>query len=363
MSRNYSGNELRLRIVARLLIAALPVSIFAISVWAGDKSSKDAAARAQATALFAKALAVSDIRAPGSPPFELQGTIDVRGAGAKVANGTYLLKWAAPDKWREEIHFPNYFRIRVGGKNEYWQVRSIDYETLPVYVFSVTFDFARTLRVNLNDPDWNGKYKLHIKSKKVSDHQAQCVVRNTDSILQDDDFCFDSDQATLLLMENHPFGFGFNLVEFDDFNPFGGKIFPNLTTLLDGKRPIEEFRASQISALGPVDDSQFAPPESATLYADCPAGSSGASKILSHPELKLLPDVGDFKTGSTVATYSMIGPDGLTHNIKVLGQASQKLADSLVEMLHGMRYAPPTCTGNPLPEEQVISLNFRVYPQ
>lgn len=357
MNQNQSRKKQPLRIIARILFAASAIVLLAAPAWPGDKSAKDAAARAQALALFQKALAVSDIRAPGSPPFELQGTIDVRQAGgAKLTSGTYLLKWAAPDKWREEIHFPNYFRIRVGGKNEYWQVRSIDYETLPVYVFSVTFDFARTLRVYLNNPDWNGRYKLHIKSKKVSDHQAQCIVRNTDSILQEDDFCFDSDQATLLLMENHPFGFGFNLVEFDDFNPFGEKTFPNRMRLLDGKRLFEEFRVSEISALGPMDASQFTPPDGATRYADCSGGSAGTPKILSYPELKLVPNVGDFKTGSTVAAYSVIGSDGMLHDIKVLGQASQELSDSIVQVLRRTRYAPATCNGFSQAEEQVISL-------
>src|SRR5579864_1394321 len=279
-------------------LAALMILALSLLPPAFAQSAKEAAAREQATALFANALAVSDIRAPGSPPFELQGTIEVHEAGDKNAQGTYDLKWAAPEKWREEIRFPNYYRIRVGGKNEYWQVRSIDYETLPVYVFSVSYDFARTLSVSLNNLDWNGKYKLHIKSKKVSDQRAQCVVRNTDSILQEDDFCFNSDQTTLMLIGNHPFGFGFNWVEFGDFNQWGGKTFPNLMTLLDGKRPVEEFHASQISGLGAVSESQFAPPDGATLYAECPVGSSGASKILSYPKPELFNAVRELKSGS-----------------------------------------------------------------
>lgn len=74
------------------VFTALAALTILIAPCAGGQSAKDAAARAQATALFAKALAVSDIRAPGSAPFELRGAINVESHGKGGVTGGYLLK-------------------------------------------------------------------------------------------------------------------------------------------------------------------------------------------------------------------------------------------------------------------------------
>jgi hypothetical protein len=120
--------SLAIVLTARLLLAS------------ASFAKNQAQERAEAVALIDKALSASDLRALGSPPFQLRGTLAVPLSKGKSATGTCILDWASPDRWREEIHVANYSRIRAGGAGKYRQLRSLNYELTPFDDFSASFD-------------------------------------------------------------------------------------------------------------------------------------------------------------------------------------------------------------------------------
>jgi hypothetical protein len=322
------------------------------------KSNKKADTRAQAQALFQKALAVSDIRAPGSPPFELQGTIDIHEGGGKDAHGTYDLKWAAPGKWREEIHFANYSRVRIGGHNEYWQLRSTDFELLPLYNFSQAFRFARTLESELSDPAWTKKDKFSFKLRNAGNQKTDCVSVKTPGYSES--FCFDTRQGTLIGEDNNFTNYGFDAVEFGEFLPLEGKQFPGRMQLLNRKDLLVEFQASSISPLGNAPDSLFTSPAGSTLFADCPAHSAGAPKISRQIQPVYPPNDYQARTSGAVYIYAVVGIDGGLHNPKLIAAPSPTLAASALQAVSGWRYTPATCNGAPQPAETILSVLYSI---
>lgn len=311
----------------------------------GNSGNSDAK-NAEADALIEKALALSDVRAPGSPPFELRGTISIPTDKGATAEGTYVLTWATPDQWREEIHFSNYSRVRVGGKSQYWQVRSIDYELLPIYDFWTAFNFADALRDALQVAP--GEAKFAIKKRKVDGNSAQCAGRG------DEQFCFDAGGGFLEREEKALVGI--DQVRFSSFTSFGGKLFPGTIQLQARGGPNVQFRLGSILPLGKVDSGMFSPPSDSIAWANCTG--AGRRKLV-HDQAPYYPD-GLRRSGvsGSVSVYAVIGTDGVLHNMRVLKASNEGFVPSALGAFSGWRYAPETCSGTPQQAETVVSIFY-----
>ena len=42
-------------------------------------------------------------------------------------DGHYQLMWNGPDQWREQITFPDYDEVQIGGKEKVWTSRTTDF--------------------------------------------------------------------------------------------------------------------------------------------------------------------------------------------------------------------------------------------
>lgn len=332
-----------------ILVAICGALALATLLRAGDKSSKDAAARAKALTLFQKALAVSDIRAPGSPPFELQGKIDVReSSGAKAASGTYLLKWAAPDKWREEIHFPNYFRIRIGSKDGYFQSRNISYEVEPVCDLSAALGFLRELHVWARQSSIAGLHMVNIHQRKVGGAKADCVtlLRNDDKYGAE--YCFDVDKGLLLRSGDD---------EFSGFTSVGRKLFPGKILVKGASSTTVQLKLSTAGTRENINDADFQPAANATTWASCDNPDELAR--VRHYVIPEYP-IGARRAHvqGTVVVYGMVGADGKLHDLQVLNNPNISLTKSVLSALNGREYEPEICHGAAVSTEEVLRVAF-----
>ncbi len=66
----------------------------------------------------AKAAEQTDIRAAGGPAFELDAKLNFISGDGKSYPAIYKLVWLTASKWREEISFAGYGRIRIGGERK-----------------------------------------------------------------------------------------------------------------------------------------------------------------------------------------------------------------------------------------------------
>lgn len=334
-------------VLAVLSVLALP---FAPS--ACGQSDKDRAARAQATALFAKALAVTDLRAPGSPPFELRGTIVARQRGRKDVTGTYVLKWASPEKWREEIHFPDYTRVRVGGKDQYWQSRTTSYELQPVLELDEGLDFLKELHVWTNPEATNGLKSVRLHRAKVEKIKSDCVALTWKVSQYEPDYCFDPSNGTLESEKA-------NDDEFSQYTPFGGKLFPGRMRVKESSATPVTFIVNSISPLRSTNMGDFQPAAGASAWPSC--DDPDALAQISRQTIPIYPinEVASHIQGP-VFVYGVIGVDGRLHNLKVLSAPDIGLANSAVAGLEQREYAPETCHGTPVPTETLLTLTYNL---
>lgn len=332
-----------------LLLAALSVLALPFAPSASGQSDKDAAARAQATALFAKALAVTDLRAPGSPPFELRGTINVH-QGLRKVTGTYLLKWVSPETWREEVHFLNYTRIRVGGKNQYWQWRTTSFEVQSVLELDQGLDFLKELHVWARPEAMNDLKTVKLRQAKIRKMKADCVTLTLKVPEYEPDYCFDPSDGTLAKRGGN---------EFSKFTPFGGKLFPGNIGINDSSAPPITLIVNSISPLESTDSGDFQHPADATAWPSCDDPDS-LPKIRQRvfPIYPVNEKFGHIQ--GTVFVYCVIGLDGRLYNLRVLSAPDGGLANSAVTALEQWEYAPETCHGRPVPVETLLTIVYNL---
>ncbi|MHB8526231.1 MAG: energy transducer TonB [Candidatus Acidiferrales bacterium] len=347
----------RARRVAKYIsfvLAALWVLVLPFAACARDRSAKNAAARAQATALFAKALALSDLRAPGSPPFELRGTIDTHQHDHKKKDvtGTYLLKWASPEKWREEIHFSDYARIRVGGKGQYWQSRTTPYEVQPVLELDQAMGFLKNLHIWARPEAMTDLKSVKLHQRKVEGIKSDCVNLISNEQPYGGEYCFDSSKGTLVSVNR-------GRLEYSQFTPFAGKLFPGHILIKETSSAPITFTVNSIAPLESADSRDFQPAASAIAWPSCD-NPDALPKI--RRRAVLVYPMSERRAGieGTVTVYAVFGTDGLLHNLTVLSAPDIGLANSAVAALKQWQYTPEICHGTPVPAEILLTVTFNL---
>lgn len=345
--RQFRGVQLLVAVVA---LGTMLLLVPGLSLAAG-KSDKSEAKRQEAEALIQRAIAVSDVRAEGSAEFGMRGTILVNGAKKHVAQGNYLLLWTAPDRWREEIQFHDYSRIRVGAKNAYWQTRSIDHELLPINDISDALSFPMHLRAMLlSTPD---RAKFEIARRKIEGRKAECLLFTPTKKNGTQEYCFDAQDGNLVSEYNTSWAAGAK-VEYTKFATFSGKFFPGMIQVKRGDEVEVQFHLNAILPLGKTDDATFEASPNAALWGSC---TDGDHPVVLHAPLPEPAMISQDMIGS-VHVYAVVGTDGMLHNLKVLPESDPRFAPSTLEAISRWNYAPALCGGTPLPVEIVVTIGY-----
>jgi hypothetical protein len=260
-----------------------------------------------AATAFSKAAEQSDIRAPGSPAFELTAKVSFFGGDGKSYPGTYKLLWMSPNQWREELSFNGYSRIIVGGEGRYWQQRSPDFDLLQIMKLTEAIEFPSRLR--------GAKMPGKLKSRKESGRTLECSQANTPNT---EEYCFDPAQGDMVL-EKIPDDaqglFGAPVaIEYSSFQVFGQRKFPGTMHITLGKGPLADFSLERLAGVTQPDPVNFAPPDGASLWLTCsnPEKPNMVSKITPiYPTAE--------KTAGhqgRVLIYAVIAADGVPQNLR-----------------------------------------------
>jgi hypothetical protein len=75
------------------------------------------------------------------PSFEMKASVQIATQG-KLTDGTYQLLWNGPAQWREEIRFPGYTEVQVGGNGTVSIQRSTAFLPLRIYHLHAALGFG-----------------------------------------------------------------------------------------------------------------------------------------------------------------------------------------------------------------------------
>ncbi|MGH9638791.1 MAG: energy transducer TonB [Candidatus Acidiferrales bacterium] len=320
----------------------------------------------KAAQVFLDAANRTDLRAPGSPPFELLASIKLDIHGTWL-NGTYLLLWDSPERWSEKIALPGYQRIRAQNPSGIWLHRNLDYEIPSVKDLDDALSFSAKLRSNV---------KLHpakFKTREVLSADLECSRTNINSYLPPgndfqqlvdltiEDFCFDPKQAELRV-ELFPKGANdapnLTSVEYSDFAPFGTKEYPRTIRLSSQGDTFLTFSVRRIALLVDPPSSDFKPPADGMFMATCAAPEE--PKIIKQA-LPVYPrDERLAGRNGHVVLYVMIAADGSVKNARVIFSAGPEFDAAALAAVRRWRYQPRSCNGKPTPIEIYVPVYFQV---
>ena len=309
--------------------------------------------RLDAVELLKKAAELSDLRLPGIAPYAMEARVRVQGSGPKPVEGKYRLLWSSEKQWREEIIFPGYRRLRVGGESKYLQQRTTNYEPMPISDLTRTLDFVSFLQVLPEESP--GK----LRQRKQDGTLMDCVeIRYKGSVARE--LCFDAATGALvreLYPSNQPGSLGLISVrEYSEFKPWAGKLVPHKVRAMRGSSPAIECWIESLTPLAAQDPALFTPPADATVWEWCPRPlrATLVDRVQPHyPERAKTK-----REQGTVTLYAVIEKDGSLSNVTVVRSAGSDLDHAALEAVIHWRYRPTTCDGAAVRVETAIDVSF-----
>src|SRR5260370_6723463 len=209
------------------------VFIFALVFLANPAWSADKEEPASPEELISRARSQEEIWAQGTPPMSMRAELQVFDAKGTPVHGDYSLDWVSPSKWREEIRFGKYERLRVRDAKGYWQTSGLSYQPEIIFQLDTLVHIKDAFKVR-------SKQSLgKVKNREKAGLQQKCTevkwAKATERIM-----CFDVANGALVSIE-YPRGENQNppemsRIEYGAFNVVGGKLVPyEIRALKDGK--------------------------------------------------------------------------------------------------------------------------------
>jgi TonB family protein len=292
----------------------------------------------QAEALFARAAQVQGIEVAGAPPFQLRMSFQVVLAQGPPIDGDFLLIWAAPDKWRTELNYPNFNEVRFGGPGKLSWLRST-----PLWPATLMLPDLRSVAAPKMFPDERVKKLGQITRKGA---RLTCVLLERPEKLQRS-ACFDNATGAMVIEHKPDATF-----EYSEFAPFADKSFPRTLTVRTPTRNLA-VRLEELTAIPAPDDAMFKPPGDAEEWPACEG--MVPVKLLkggSPPWPK-----GHYGEPASVLLSLVVEADGKVSKSRVADSGGPDFDAAALAEIKKWRFRPAMC-GN-TPERQQVTVEVR----
>lgn len=281
---------------------------------------------------------LADARSSGSSSFRLRAKFSVEHAGQMTPDGNYLLLWATPTKWREEISTSDFSQVRLGGEGGIWEARKPSYQSLRVW------QLIQALAFNSRFTPWHDETLGAIKLRKKNGTLLRCVksyIRG--NLLRE--LCFDNSLPSLILEQN---AFSGRAYEFSDYATLGNKKFPRHIIVHDSKQLAVDFSVEDLQAVT-LEASSFEKPSEAQWRVWC-SNPEPINRLTQTFFVKAPP------TARNMTFYGRIGTDGKWHDLVPLESGGATLDAVVMNQLEGERWKPATCGDVPVMDDRVFTI-------
>jgi len=269
--------------------------------------------------------------------FELRAAVKLIPGKAAEVQGTYLLVWVSPTRWREEFSFSDFHQVRVSAPGGVWEQREPFFVSLRMWQFMQALNFYGRFQL----PKEESTDKIKLRKKDGSTLRCVEITRNSYPL---EEFCFQKDLPELVSEHYVPSN---RTYEFTDYRNIGGKFFPGQITVYDGKTLAAEFSVSELKGTDNIPSLSFEQPSNADLRPWCASPESGGdpltpiySRMLQHNQVSLF--------------YGAIGSDGQWSRVHVLESGGAAHDAKVLEAVKKERWKPTTCNGVPIVVETVF---------
>lgn len=294
-------------------------------------------------------------------PHHLEAQVTVLLADGTKGKGSYSLDWAAPDRFREEIHLPGYDEIKVASGTTLYRKRSADY--IPARVFQLEMLMNPTADLDqsqtdisqlLHEPGFKASSKdqaavaqLAVSRIKIGDGEAICISPTSGV----PEACFDP-------------GHGWPLEVTEDIPETEERLtFSNYASLGHGHVPRErrfsengattiEARVKKLTSRQQFDADTFAPPAGAEQIPWC---SDMVPPVRQTIKTQLSLSADDLPEPEFL--YGLVGADGTLRRFSIIESGGPKADAAVQSIAESIRFAPATCGEKPIESEARFTIS------
>ncbi len=302
--------------------------------------------QAEALALMQKVHDVCGLRAPGSPPFHMEGRFTFFGMAQGTAEGKYVLDWVSPDQWREEISFPGFSQTRVGGKDKVWLRRNIPFRPLRIQelVGALTFSHSDT-------PQRRQKIKA-FRRKKIEGELLDCIESQPGDLKSQS--CFDPLKGVIVRKSD-----AFSTTEFMNYADLGEKLYPRTIRVAQDDKPAIKVELTAQLVTGEPDPRFFLPPDGSVEWRTC--ANPEFPKPIAEPEPPYPKSARRAHVEGHVVAYILIDPSGDVSSAAILQSLGPEFDAGTLETLKTKwKFKPAMCGSVPIPYETDVDVDFRI---
>jgi len=283
--------------------------------------------------------------------FEMMATIHIENKG-RMLDGSYRFFWNGPAQWREEIAFPGYGEVQIGGRGVVFLKRSTDFEPVRIEQLHTTLGFGSS-GASFFDLDPHPDESIeNIQEQSVNGLRARCakIVRTVAQEKHERRVCVDIAAGTIVRPE------GFHDTE---IAPVGTKAYPRRLTFMEDGKPTVSIEITELKTVEGIPASVFESPLGATARPGCmnPRRPIPILKVDADYPLQERRN----RVQGQVDVYAVIGLDGVPKQLAIARGVSPTLNRQSMNAISRWRFKPATCGGNPVDVEMLISVRFTAY--
>jgi TonB family protein len=282
--------------------------------------------------------------------FQMKASVRIENKG-KPLDGSYLLLWNGPEQWREEVSFPGYSEVQVGGKGIIFIARSADFIPLRIDQLRSALGYGsemvhpRSFIHVAPGPDETIK-KIH--DRTINGSKAVCAeVVGHENYSRE--VCVDG--STGALVRQSPF--------LDrEMTPIGTKLFPRFLSYGEDGKPLVEVHITELKTTEQFPSSAFEPSPEAVSKPGCMNPNPGrlVKKVKpSYPEPER-----QSRVQGRVVMYALIAKNGTPGQLRIVSSVTPGLDNASLDAVREWRYEPSTCNGIAVDVETLLTVIFQL---
>jgi TonB family protein len=329
------------------------LALASICLAAGSPCSASTGAATVPEALVARAQAQQDIWIAETPPLLMRAEVEVPRTKGDVARGRYVYHWSSPSRWREEVQFPNYNRVRVRDEKGVWQESTLDYRPEIIFQLEDLLDSKGVFKIGPKQT--LGKSKVHERNGVREACTEVKWPNSTERIL-----CFDEGSGSLIRIEypRHDHGNppAISRIEYSAFQKIGEKLVPFEIKAFDDRKIVVAVKILEITGTKDEDPALFHPPPKSEFWVYC--NSMAAPELVSRVQPIYPSRSRSNREMGRVVLYAVIETDGSLSHIGIIHRATLDLEAAAAEAVRQWRYKPAVCGPTPARLETSIPVDF-----
>lgn len=300
---------------------------------------------------------LEEIWAEGTPPMSMRAEVQVYDSKGASASGDYSLDWASSSRWREEIRFGNYYRMRVGDQKGYWQKSEISYQPEVIFVLDNMLGLRGLLGVG-------GEHALgKIKNREKGSVRQNCTeVRR--ATRTERTMCFDASSGALVSVEfptqESQFPPDISRIEYSAFTSISGKLVPHEIRAFSSDKVAAVVRVVTVAEVREEKPELFLVPVDAEFWTLCEGLQ--APQPTFRGDLRYPASARSKREEGRVVLYAVIESDGTLSHLEIIHRATPDLEAGAVERVRRWRYKPAVCGQVPIRLQTSITVDFRLGP-